>query len=204
VSSRPAGAPDSLAVMDLETPMVYAGVGSRQAPPLQVARMERLARVLAEHGWTLRTGLAEGADQAFYRGASSGRGPVELYLPWPSFNHPARIQGAGETVLGRPSKEAYLIAQRFHPAWEKVDPPVRALHARNVHQVLGADLKTPAGLLICWTQNGSRDGLAPGTGGTGQALRIAAGYGVPVLNIARHDDAERVRALLAPARGRVS
>jgi hypothetical protein len=183
--------------LNLQVPLVYAGIGSRQAPPLQILRMERLALVLAGHGWTLRTGLAEGADQAFYRGADSGRGLVELYLPWPSFSQAARSWGGRETVLDCPSEDAYQIAQRFHPAWDLLDPPVRALHARNAHQILGRDLETPAGLVICWTRNGSKDGIAAGTGGTGQALRIASAYGVPVLNIARPDDVERVRALLA-------
>ena len=30
--------------------------------------------------------------------------------------------------------------------------------ARNVHQVLGADLKTPVKMIICWTPDGSLDG----------------------------------------------
>ena len=107
-------------------------------------------------------------------------------------------------IQNRPSKEAYRIAERFHPAWERLDPPARALHARNAHQILGRDLSAPAGVVICWTENGSRDGGAAGTGGTGQALRIAAGYGVPVLNIALSEDAERVRALLASAEGTLS
>jgi hypothetical protein len=185
-------------IPDLATPTVYAGIGSRQTPRLHLARMEYLAQVLAEHGWTLRTGLAQGADQAFCRGAYRGRGCVELYLPWPSF---ARIGGGRKTVLERPSGEAYQIAERFHPEWERLSRGARALHARNSHQVLGAGLETPAGLVICWTRNGSRDGHEEGTGGTGQALRIAAGYGVPVLNIARPDDVEKVRALLAQGQG---
>jgi hypothetical protein len=183
--------------LNLQVPLVYAGIGSRQTPPLPIMRIARLARVLAEHGWTLRTGLAEGADQAFYRGAHGGRGCTELFLPWPSFGREARVPDVRAMVLGRPSEEAYQLAKRFHPAWEDLDPPVRALHARNAHQILGRDLETPAGLVVCWTQNGSRDGLAAGSGGTGQALRIASAYGVPVLNIARPDDVERVRALLA-------
>jgi hypothetical protein len=184
-------------VLDLGTPLVYAGIGSREVPPCQVARMERLAQVLAQHGWTLRTGLARGSDQAFYRGATAGRGPVELYLPWATFERSARAQGGQDTVVDCPSAEAYRIAQRFHPEWERLSRGVRALHARNSHEVLGQDLTTPAGLVICWTRNGSRDGSAQGTGGTGQALRVAAAHGVPVLNIALGDDVERVRALLA-------
>jgi len=186
--------------MDLKTPAVYAGIGSRQAPPLQVARMERLAQVLAGHGWTLRTGLAQGADQAFYRGAAMGRGPVELFLPWPSFERSARTGNGSDVISERPSQEAYEIARRFHPAWGNLSRAARALQARNSHQVLGGDLGTPAALVICWTPNGSRDGQAPDAGGTGQALRIAAGYGVPVLNIALPDDVERVRELLSCAR----
>jgi hypothetical protein len=152
----------------------------------------------------LRTGLAEGADQAFYRGADSARGRVELYLPWPSFSQAARVPSLRDMVLERPAQEAYRIAERFHPAWEKLDAPVRALQARNSHQVLGRDLKTPAGLVVCWTQNGSRDGGAAGTGGTGQALRVATAYGVPVLNIGQRDDEECVRALLASAEASAS
>jgi hypothetical protein len=178
----------------------HLATGASHLPQLasQIAvRMERLARVLAEHGWTLRTGLAEGSDQAFYRGASSGGGDIELYLPWPSFERAARIADSHDMVLERPSEEACRIAERFHPVWGKQTRAGRALHARNSHQVLGRDLKTPAGLVICWTRNGSRDGKAAGTGGTGQALRIATAYGIPVLNIGRSDDEDRVRALLA-------
>jgi hypothetical protein len=189
--------------LSLGVPLVYAGIGSRQAPPLQAARMERLGQVLAEHGWTLRTGLAEGADQAFYRGAHSGEGPVELFLPWPSFEQAARIAGGRDTVLGRPAREAFTLAERFHPAWAKLSRGARALHARDGHQVLGADLETPAGLVICWTGNGTRDGQAAGSGGTGQAVRIAAAYEVPVLNIAMPGDVERVRTLLAQAEASV-
>jgi hypothetical protein len=193
----------AIPVLRLETPLVYAGIGSRQAPPLQVARIERLAQVLARHGWTLRTGLAEGADQAFYRGAHGGRGRVELYLPWPSFNHEA-LEHRKDVALWEPSGEARAVAARFHDGWERLSAGARALHARNSHQVLGRDLQTPAGLIICWTRDASRNGLDPGTGGTGQALRIAAGYGVPVLNIARPEDAERIRAMLAQDRGQVT
>lgn len=63
---------------------VYAGIGSRETPGQTLTAMEQLAHVLAARGWVLRTGLAGGADQAFYRGAV-GQGAVELYLPWPSF-----------------------------------------------------------------------------------------------------------------------
>ena len=35
--------------------------------------------------------------------------------------------------------------------------------------------------VICWTKNGK------GTGGTGQAIRIAKGFGIPVFDLAIKD-----------------
>jgi hypothetical protein len=50
--------------------------------------------------------------------------------------------------------------------------------------------------VICWTPNGSTNGLQRDTGGTGQALRIAAAHGVEIFNLARPDHERRVRSLL--------
>jgi hypothetical protein len=157
----------------------YAGIGSRETPPALLALMARVAAQLATQRWVLRTGLAGGADQAFYRGAVAG-GTVELYLPWPSFEASARLSGPRELALGQPSQAAYELASRFHPAWAKLRSGARRLHARNCHQVLGVDLATPAKFVLCWTPDGSLDGSGRRVGGTGQALRVAHHHGVPV------------------------
>jgi len=62
----------------------YTGIGSRQTPPNVIATMEKIARRLADRGFTLRSGGADGADTAFERGAGSGS--TEIYLPWKGFN----------------------------------------------------------------------------------------------------------------------
>jgi hypothetical protein len=74
----------------------------------------------------------------------------------------------------------------------------RHLHARNTHQILGPNLEPadPARFVICWTPNATTDGLGRHTGGTGQALRIAATHGINVFNLARPDHQRRVRSLL--------
>jgi len=64
-----------------------------------------------------------------------------------------------------------LIAEKYHPAWNKCTPGARKLHARNSFQVLGSTLDSPA----------EYDG-GP-TGGTGQAIRIATALKIPVLNL---------------------
>lgn len=175
----------------------YAGVGSRQTPKDVLAAIALAAVRLAADGFTLRTGMSPGADQAFYRGALAGHGPVELYLPWPAFEAHARLACEGEEVfeLSAPEPAAYPLAARFHPRWETLGTRVRELRARDVHEVLGRDLQSPAALLVCWTPDGSVDGRGPGVGGTGQALRIARAHGVSVLNLAVPEHVRRLHLL---------
>jgi hypothetical protein len=175
----------------------YAGLGSRDTPPDVLSLMETLAKKLAAERWLLRTGLSPGADQAFYRGALLGGGELELYLPWPGFEAGARLEseGVGVRELARPRPAAFELARRFYPGWEELEPAARRLLARDAHEVLGADLSSPARLLVCWTADGSLDGDGLYKDGTGQALRIASEYGVPVLNLARQQDVERLARL---------
>ena len=46
----------------------YTGVGSRETPSDILEVMESVGYALASQGWTLRSGGAVGADQAFERG----------------------------------------------------------------------------------------------------------------------------------------
>jgi hypothetical protein len=167
----------------------YAGIGSREAPTEVLALMESLAAQLARRGWVLRTGASPGSDQAFYRGARSAAGRVELYLPWAGFESgswgPAE---SGEVeVLAAPSPQAHELAARFQPRWASLGDEQRRLLARDAHQVLGADLASPARVVVCWTADGSLDGSGAGADGTRQALRIARDRGIPVLNLARSE-----------------
>lgn len=58
----------------------YAGIGSRRTPPDVCADMTRIAQALGARGFTLRSGGAAGADQAFEEGAADQR-LREIYLP---------------------------------------------------------------------------------------------------------------------------
>jgi hypothetical protein len=176
---------------------VYAGVGSRETPADVLALMEALGERLAAERWLLRTGLSPGADQAFYRGALHGGGDVELYLPWPRFQEHARLDAERESVraLAQPSAAACELAQRFHRDWEALEQPARRLLARDAHEVLGADLQSPAALLVCWTADGSLDGAELYDDGTGQTLRIASEHGIAVLNLARPEHVELLGAI---------
>lgn len=142
---------------------IYTGIGSRETPSDVLDLMREIAKTMEFKRWVLRSGGAPGADSAFESGANSRYS--EIFLPWKRFN-------GNSSPLFRPTVEAFEMASAFHPAWAKCSRGARALHARNCHQVLGLDLKTPTNLVICWT----KDGL--GGGGTGQALRIAKHHGI--------------------------
>lgn len=175
----------------------YAGVGSRKTPGDVLRTMRRLSARLSVLGWVLRTGGADGADAAFLTGVwdvcpHDGGVPPELYLPWEGFN------GANLATSDHPSFTAYAIASKHHPAWGSLSDAARALHARNVHQILGRNCSDPSKFVVCWTEDGACTEQPPTreTGGTGQAIRIAIAYDVPIFNLARQDALERVKAFL--------
>lgn len=167
----------------------YAGIGSRKTPVAVQDVMSNFAYVAGRHEWTLRTGGAAGADQAFERGATLGDCEIEMYLPWPGYED--HYMG----TLDEPAPEAYEIAAKYHPNWSRLKQGARKLIARNTHQVLGEGLNDPSGIVVCWTENGSVDGSEPKTGGTGQALRIAADYGIPIRNLARMEHLEEIQEI---------
>lgn len=154
----------------------YTGVGSRTTPDHILLKMENIAKLFAKNGWTLRSGGADGADDAFERGCVSAKGSKEIYLPWRNFN-------------GRPSGPDYYtfipdfafgMAACYHPVWDTLSDGAKRCHARNVMQVMGATGEQPSSFLVCWTPTLKR-------GGTRTAVLIAKTHGVPVWNL--HDPA---------------
>lgn len=154
---------------------VYAGIGSRETPNKVLRQMEDIAARLRLKGWTLRSGHAPGADQAFEKGAGA---QAEIYLPWSTFEADVKV-AEGAAIHTSPRGEAFEIAAEHHPAWPRLKQGARKLHARNTHIVLGWDkwIDKPVKFVVCWTPNG-----AP-TGGTGQALRIAHHECINVYNL---------------------
>jgi hypothetical protein len=67
----------------------------------------------------------------------------------------------------------------MHPAWPRLSQGAQRLHARNCHQVLGLDLRTPSAFVVCWTPNGS------GSGGTGTAIKLACSRNIPVFDLGK-------------------
>jgi len=164
----------------------YAGIGSRRTPLDVMARMTEIAVFMRQQGYTLRSGGAPGADTAFEAGAGNDK---KIYLPWKLFNNnPSPLYAAAYDA------QALEIAAKYHPRWNTLTRAVQTIMARNCYQVLGGDLKTPSEFIVCWTPTGKTEG------GTGQAMRIARDYGIPIYNIffktQEIDALNRVRARL--------
>lgn len=178
-----------------ETPTYYTGIGSRAAPQWALQMMFDIAVEFARSGLVLRSGAANGSDSAFEHGCRSFGGRAEIYLPDDGFNGRRTTEiedNPNILIFAKPLTSAHRIAKEHHPAWDCCKPYVRALHARNVHQVLGQNPDHPvlSSGIVCWTPDGSLDGQGPKCGGTGQALRVATAYGVHVTNLARPEHRE--------------
>lgn len=155
----------------------YAGIGSRDTPKEIQDIMSHLASTLEDKGWILRSGGANGADSAF-EGGVKDRNKMEIFLPEASFNRRwVTVTGCINIMTLETYEDAMKTVDKFHPAPGKLSPFARRLMARNAMQVLGQDLKTLSKMIICWTPKGEV------TGGTGQALRIANEYNIPIFNL---------------------
>jgi hypothetical protein len=163
--------------------MIYTGIGSQETPPDVLKKMYSFANLMAKQKHTLRSGGAKGADTAFEEGCDVTIGRKEIYLPRQEFNQ-------NESPLFTVKKEARLLASKFHPCWSNVGDRGRDFMGRNAYQVLGLDLKTPTEFIICWTNHGKI------YGGTGQALRMANHYRIPVFNFAGMDDLDMQTEIL--------
>ena len=174
---------------------VYAGIGSRKTPQAVLETMERIGRAMARHGWTLRSGAADGADTAFEAGAEHGRGPREIWLPWPGFN--GRTCDGATTRVSTNNQTNRDLARQSHPAWHVLRDAVQKLMVRNVHQILGPEpgSSPPSDVVICWTPDGE------GEGGTGMAIRLAERHGIPVVDLGARE-LPRLERSLDAARGR--
>lgn len=153
----------------------YAGIGSRETPREVCMYMTAIAKQLTKLGYICNSGGADGADCAFEKGAVINR---QIFLPWDGFNG-KRVESMNKMhntwkYSVPPFNEKFV--RKYHPKPSALSEFGWKFMSRNSYQVLGEDLKTPVEFVLCWTKDGKA------SGGTGQALRIAKDYNIPVFN----------------------
>lgn len=159
------------------TSKYYAGIGSRNTPTPICEAFTRVAKVLNQQGWTLRSGGAYGADTAFESGAGENK---EIYLPWKDFNGGKGI--CLEDLNSEDRSFATRMARHAHPNYDILKPAVKKLMDRNSLQVFGQaenDKRVQSSFIICYSPGGKL------WGGTSQALRLADMADIPVIDLAQ-------------------
>ena len=146
--------------------MFYAGVGSRRTPKKIREVMTEIARALEQNDFTLRSG----GDTAFEDGVVDDK---IIY------------------TITDVTDEALMLVDEYHPAPSALTDYGRLLIARNGFQILGQDLDTPCEFVLCWTPDGAETSTTINTGGTGQAIRIANAYNIPVFNLKNKRSVDR-------------
>lgn len=120
-----------------------------------------------------------------------------IYVPWSGFRNltlsvPGVILPPTDKNLVNQSLD---ITKDTHPN-KNLSGPALNMMARNNFQALGDDLNSPVKCIICFTPDGAgslienspeskieRSNITFKTGGTGQALRVANKYNIPIHNI---------------------
>ena len=148
----------------------YAGIGSRRTPTPMIAA----ARPSSRRGWLSGATCSAPATRPAPTRRSSAEPTATPRSTCRGRPSRPRSPAPPATCSRHPSPQAVDMAAAHHPAWERLGRGPRSLHARNCHQILGRDLDAPACFVVCWTPDGATTTPGPSTGGTGQALRIAA------------------------------
>lgn len=154
--------------------IIYTGIGAKDTPPAILSIIEKLAAHMARQGYVLRSGAAEGASTIFEKGCVEANGKKAIYLPWRGFN------SNNSTLFNLPER-AMSIAKDFNPAWSTLSESAKKLQARYALALLGPELNNPSVCVICYTAGGKQKG------GTGQALKIAKKYNIPIFDLGEYE-----------------
>ena len=175
--------------------MKYTLIGSREVPKHIETLQEGLGYALASKGIHGVSGAALGSDTNFLAGyckyAIQHNRPLNFtsYIPWDYFKDSCvkelKRRGLWRedfdlhfVVVGN-SVRATGIARGIHPNWDRCSKGAKALHARNVYQILGGGVDTAVDKVVCYAKevNGEVKG------GTRTAVVLAKQYDVPVSNL---------------------
>ena len=131
---------------------IYAGVGARETPEPVLAHMREIAERLGERGWRLRTGGADGADNAFAAAAPPDR--RDVIVPWSGYNGwqggacrvltPAEI-GSMHPLAERPKRPTRLVSSRRTPTSSAASPRRRRPGKPRPSAARRASASIPAG-----------------------------------------------------------
>jgi hypothetical protein len=183
----------------------YTGIGSHETPDDILILMRRIGYIMAMKGVALRTGEADGADRAFYKGVVDA-------------NKIHRVKFKNEVFVADSPKEYHCVndivnifssdlmstapiqgfretAVRIRGSWDNLSYFGAMRHIRNVAQVLGVDGNSPSRGMICWAKPVNPPKMTDTQiryveGETNTAYCTAILHNIPVYNL--HDMEDRM------------
>jgi hypothetical protein len=135
----------------------------REPEPVAELVISRVAKIVSNDGFVLRSAKAKGVDRLF---GANHAGPKEL------------ITDKLDILT-----EAYEIAARNHGAWELCDERTRKVHALNVMIYLGPLLDAPVEFNLVWTT-----AEIDSPGGSALGMRVCKEYGIMTFNLRNPED----------------
>lgn len=160
----------------------YAGIGSRTITSEERQKILIIAKKLADSGFVVYSGNAEGSDITFQLGSEK---KCVLLLPWKKFNQKMYdVNNSLDQYEVGKSDEGQSMIDKYHPSPKSLSYGGRLMMARNWYQIQGFDKYPRVEFVICCA---NRDDSGKIIGGTGQACRIAEDFGLPVFNIRDND-----------------
>jgi hypothetical protein len=162
-------------------------IGTREISDLEFNILKEVANFLHNEGFILRSGGAEGSDQAIM-----GLENIQVFLPWNGFNGLSYWDKRHIVLKPKDFELAKEVVKIIHPAYEKLSQGALRLHCRNVSQIWGPELQdnpTPSSIVVFCA---SLDLVGKVQGGTATAVNIALRKGIPTYNIRNAGDLEKV------------
>lgn len=160
------------------SPGFYAGIGQRKVPKSVRSHMTSLAKRLNNMNFTLRSGDAEGSDQAFQAGAGRNASIFKT-----SSNDSVSESATGNVTFfdkmsNAERKAAYDSVARLNPSGSSQDS-----FARDYFKVIGTGGLVDSAFIACYANESDRESW--------QAIRVARERGIPVFNAAEYSDLEQ-------------
>jgi len=159
----------------------YAAIGTRDLYSEQSMLCYRVGKLMAQHGWILHTGAAQGADQTYALGALRAGGRVMLHLPWDTYerhwvaevraHYPGKVRSQSVEESPQYTKAEGSVLT-FHPAADRLKRGALLLHARN-YNIISPYLDNPVRFVVALPSSRG--------GGTMQGIRVAKALHVPVI-----------------------
>lgn len=163
----------------IEEPYVPVAVYiDRDFPPEIKAKLISISNRLINANLVVRYNADDMEIHSPLSGISTKK--TEAYTPWKNFNNI-------ESKHYYNTETAKHIACTNFAGWEKIPDAVKAMLARNVRLVFGDKNRSTALCLITWSKDGASRAAEVNkeTGRSSFIIKLAATYGIPVVNIAK-------------------